>query len=57
MRYICTIIYLSSYLFIYFLGWLQFQRESEVSTRDESLYLFLDREDGQPVLQENETNC
>ncbi|XP_030281630.1 tumor susceptibility gene 101 protein [Sparus aurata] len=37
--------------------WLQFQRESEVSMTDESLYMYLNREDGQPFLQENETNC
>nr|XP_046250014.1 tumor susceptibility gene 101 protein [Scatophagus argus] len=38
--------------------WLQFHRQSEVlSNTDGSLYMCLDREDGQPFQQENETNC
>ncbi|XP_073327845.1 tumor susceptibility gene 101 protein [Pagrus major] len=38
--------------------WLQFQRELEVhSMTDGSLYMYIDREDGQPFLQQNETNC
>lgn len=39
-----------------FLGWLQFQRQTEVlSKTDGSLYLYLAKED--LLEQDNETNC
>lgn len=43
---------------LFFLGGQQFHRQAEVlSNMDESLYVYLARDDGQPFQQEYETNC
>lgn len=45
-----------SCFFFFFLGWLQYRRQTEVRSKtDDTLYLYLARED--LLQQDNETNC